>query len=57
MILALEAGSIFWRVALNSVFSIFGASGADALEEFDIEPCVALELKEAAAKGLRFKRF
>lgn len=54
IILAFEAGSIFCKVALKSVFSTFGASGADA--EFDVAAFPELPLNEAAANGLSFRR-
>lgn len=56
IIFALEAGSNFCRVALNSVFSIFGTSGAAVEAVFDAEAGFALAPK-LTASGLRFKRF
>jgi len=53
IILAFDAGSIFCKVALKSVFSTFGASGADTV---DAATGPKLALNEVAAKGLSFRR-
>lgn len=56
IIFALDAGSIFCKVALNSFFSTFGAS--DELPDAVLEEATGFEVAlKLAASGLRFKRF
>ena len=54
IILAFDEGSIFCKVALKSVFSTFGISGADTEVDADTGP--ELAINEAEAKGLSLRR-